>query len=94
MVYDCFTFFNELDLLEIRLNTLDAVVDKFVIAEATGVFTADYRARHFLPTLSTVSTAVRRLVDTLQIDSFDGVYRIIDPIFAHHLRRGIMRESK
>lgn len=35
MVYDCFLFFNELDLLEIRLNTLDAVVDRFVIGEAT-----------------------------------------------------------
>lgn len=35
MVYDCFTFFNELDLLEIRLNTLKDVVDRFVIAEAT-----------------------------------------------------------
>ena len=35
MIYDCFTFFNELDLLEIRLNTLAPVVDKFVIAEAT-----------------------------------------------------------
>lgn len=38
MVYDCFTFFNELDLLEIRLNTLNAVVDRFVIAEATRTY--------------------------------------------------------
>ncbi len=35
MIYDCFTFFNELDLLEIRLNILKDVVDKFVIVEAT-----------------------------------------------------------
>lgn len=35
MTYDCFTFFNELDLLEIRLNTLADVVDRFVITEAT-----------------------------------------------------------
>lgn len=33
-VYDCFTFFNELDLLEIRLNELYEVVDFFVIVEA------------------------------------------------------------
>jgi len=39
MIYDCFTFFNELDLLEIRLNTLDDVVDRFVIAEATRTHT-------------------------------------------------------
>jgi len=35
MIYDCFTFFNELDLLELRLNVLNSVVDKFVIVEAT-----------------------------------------------------------
>lgn len=35
MIYDCFTFFNELDLLEIRLNTLNSIVDKFVLVEAT-----------------------------------------------------------
>jgi len=35
MTYDCFTFFNELDLLEIRLNVLNDVVDWFVLVEAT-----------------------------------------------------------
>jgi len=35
MIYDCFTFFNELDLLDIRLNILNDVVDKFVLVEAT-----------------------------------------------------------
>ena len=38
MIYDCFTFFNELDLLEIRLNTLDKVVDKFVLVESIYTF--------------------------------------------------------
>ena len=33
-IYDCFIFFNELDLLEIRLKTLDKVVDYFVLVEA------------------------------------------------------------
>lgn len=33
-VYDCFTFFNELDVLEIRLQELWNTVDYFVIAEA------------------------------------------------------------
>lgn len=33
-VYDCFTFFNELDLLEIRLQELYDIVDYFVIAES------------------------------------------------------------
>lgn len=34
MIVDCFTFFNELDVLEIRLNELYPVVDKFVLVEA------------------------------------------------------------
>lgn len=38
MIYDCFIFFNELDLLEIRLNELDGVVDKFVLVEANRTF--------------------------------------------------------
>ena len=38
MVYDCFPFFNELELLEIRLNELDPVVDKFILVEATRTF--------------------------------------------------------
>jgi beta-1,4-mannosyl-glycoprotein beta-1,4-N-acetylglucosaminyltransferase len=35
MIIDCFPFFNELDLLEIRLNVLKDVVDKFVLVEAS-----------------------------------------------------------
>ena len=33
MIYDCFPFFNELDLLEIRLNSLAPYVDRFVLCE-------------------------------------------------------------
>lgn len=33
-IYDCFSFFNELELLELRLNILDPVVDHFVLCEA------------------------------------------------------------
>ena len=35
MIYDCFMFFNELDILDIRLNMLNPFVDKFVIVEST-----------------------------------------------------------
>lgn len=33
-IYDCFKFFNELELLDLRLMTLDSIVDKFVLVEA------------------------------------------------------------
>ncbi|HZT23129.1 MAG TPA: hypothetical protein VFB55_09500 [Verrucomicrobiae bacterium] len=39
MIYDGFLFFNELELLELRLHELAGVVDKFVLVEATRTFT-------------------------------------------------------
>ena len=33
-IYDCFTFYNEFDLLELRLSEHYDYVDKFVICEA------------------------------------------------------------
>jgi hypothetical protein len=38
MIYDTFCFYNELDLLEIRLNILDPHVDYFVLAECEETF--------------------------------------------------------
>lgn len=37
-IYDCFTFYNELDLLDLRLSILGDVVDHIVIVEATSTF--------------------------------------------------------
>ena len=47
MVYDCFSFYNELDLLEIRLNVLWDVVDKFVFTEATLTHTGKPKSLNF-----------------------------------------------
>ena len=38
MIYDCFQFYNEIDVLLIRLNTLKDIVDKFIISESTVTF--------------------------------------------------------
>ena len=46
-VFDCFTFFNELDLLDLRLNELASVVDHFVIAEARLTFTGKTKPLYF-----------------------------------------------
>ena len=47
MIYDCFTFFNELDLLEIRLNILNDVVDKFVLVEMDKTHTGATKPFYF-----------------------------------------------
>lgn len=41
MVYDVFPFFNELDILKLRLNILNPYVDRFVIGEATHTFSGE-----------------------------------------------------
>ncbi len=38
MIFDCFTFYNELDLLKIRFHVHAEFVDQFVLVEATRTF--------------------------------------------------------
>lgn len=41
MIYDCIPFFNELDILKLRMHILAPYVDKFVIEEATVTFSGE-----------------------------------------------------
>ena len=47
-IYDAFLFFNELDLLDLRLNILDPYIDYFVISEATITFSGKPKPLYFL----------------------------------------------
>lgn len=47
MIYDCFSFFNELDLLEIRLHTLNPVVGKFILVESTLTHTGNPKPLYY-----------------------------------------------
>ena len=40
-IFDCFTFFNELELLELRLKMLSPYVDYFVLVESNITFRGD-----------------------------------------------------
>jgi beta-1,4-mannosyl-glycoprotein beta-1,4-N-acetylglucosaminyltransferase len=42
-IYDCFLFFNENDLLEVRLNELYSIVDYFIILESSSTFTKNHK---------------------------------------------------
>lgn len=46
-VYDVFTFFNELDLLELRLEMMDSFVDKFVIIECVETFSGNKKPLYY-----------------------------------------------
>lgn len=47
MIYDCFQFFNELDILKIRMNVLKDVVDRFVISESTVTFSGKKKPLYY-----------------------------------------------
>ena len=41
MIYDCIPFFNELDILKLRMHILAPYVDKFVLEESTVTFSGE-----------------------------------------------------
>lgn len=48
MIFDAFTFFNELDLLELRLNILDPYVDKFILVESYETFMGKEKPLYYM----------------------------------------------
>ncbi len=75
MIYDTFTFFNELDLLEIRLNILNNRVDKFVLVEATTTFSGKAKPLFFQKNKKRYAQfndkIIHIIVDDLPINSED-----------------------
>ena len=69
MIYDCFSFYNELDLLEIRLNVLRDVVDKFVLAEATQTHTGKPKPLYYEESKSRFSEFSDRIIHIV-VDDF------------------------
>ena len=69
MIYDCFSFFNELDLLEIRLNTLDKVVDKFILAESPLTHTGNPKPLYYAENKERFSKFNDRIVHIV-VDDF------------------------
>jgi beta-1,4-mannosyl-glycoprotein beta-1,4-N-acetylglucosaminyltransferase len=47
MIYDCIPFFNELDILKLRMQILSPYVDKFVLEESTVTFSGQPKEMTF-----------------------------------------------
>ena len=62
MIFDCFTFCNELDLLELRLETLSDVVDKFVLVEADQTFTGKSKPFFFAENKARFTNYLDRII--------------------------------
>lgn len=72
MIYDCFTFFNELELLELRLHELGEVVDKFVLVEATKTHSNKTKPLHYLENRSAFSAFHDKIIHVVVEDSPDS----------------------
>lgn len=82
-VYDVFTFFNELDLLELRLEMLDPHVDKFVLIECVETFSGKPKPLYYEENKDRFSKYHHKIIHHVTYDppkSFEDLRdRILDP---------------
>lgn len=69
MIYDAILFYNELDLLEIRLNILNDYVDYFVITEATETFMGKTKPLYFKENIERFSKWRHKIIHQV-VDDF------------------------
>ena len=68
MIVDCFTFYNEVELLKKRINYLSSVVDKFVVVESTVTHKGNPKELFFDESQFDMSKIVRVVVEDNPID--------------------------
>lgn len=82
-VYDCFAFFNELDLLELRMTELDPIVDHFVIVEATRTFTKKEKPLYFKQNRDRYSKFEKKIIHIV-VDKFPTIWTKFRPVTTWH----------
>ena len=89
-IYDCFPFFNELELLELRLESLFDIVDRFVIVEADKTHANKPKPFNFIENIERYQKYLPKIeyvMDT-SVVPFSGVG---DWSLEHNQRNSIMK---
>src|SRR5277367_3065030 len=73
-IYDCFLFFNELELLEIRLNEMYEYVDYFVLVESTESFVGKPKPLYYAQNKERFNQFNDKIIHVIVSDSFRGGY--------------------
>ncbi|MBO5031567.1 MAG: glycosyl transferase GT17 family protein [Lachnospiraceae bacterium] len=89
MVYDCFQFFNELDILKIRLNVLSPVVDKFVISEATETFSGLKKPLYYEENKELFAEFADKIIHVVVEDTPEGDTHYRDTFQKNAVTRGL-----
>jgi hypothetical protein len=89
-IYDCFPFFNELDILDIRLHELNDVVDHFVICESAYTFTGAPKPKIFSQNRDRYSKFLDKII-YISVEEFpDGLNQWDRDIFQREkLKEGV-----
>ena len=90
MIYDCFLFFNELELLELRLIELWDVVDKFVLVESTRSFRDHQKNLYYLDNKHLYDKYNQKIIHVIVEDAPNG----LPPTQETFLRNSIIRGLK
>ena len=89
MVYDCFQFFNELDILKIRLHVLNDVVDKFVISEATETFSGLKKPLYYEENKEMFKEFEDKIIHIIVDDTPEGDTHVRDTFQKNAVTRGL-----
>lgn len=83
MIYDTFIFFNELDLLEIRLNELDKIVDKFVLVESPTTFSGVRKPLYFQLNKNRYSKFLSK-INHIVVEDLSDTQLLQNKLIEHH----------
>ena len=92
MIFDCFMFWNERDILALRIGVLNSVVDKFVVVEATTTHAGVPHTPCLMDCLSTVSPEVKNKIVHVIVEDMpkcDGNRWPLDSFQRNAITRGL-----
>lgn len=87
-IIDCFIFYNELEMLEFRMEELNDVVDRFVIVESTKTFMRKEKELIFQKNLERYSKFLDKITHVI-VDDLDD----IDPWKNEHKQRNAIHKG-
>ena len=85
MIYDCFSYFNEEDLLDLKLHELSHVVDYFVLVEATTTHSGLPKRLHYLENKSRFDEFWNKIIHIVVTDM---------PVEPHEIQAAISPQDR
>ncbi len=89
MIYDCFQFFNELDILKLRMQILSPIVDYFVISEATTTFSGLEKPLYYLENQELFAPFRDKVIHVTVEDTPPGDTHVRDTFQKNAVGRGL-----